>query len=56
MVALTAQGWLSAVLGHGMGSSHVGAGVRIWIDGFVMPDSQGIKVKAVGVSVVAIGR
>ncbi len=33
MVALTSQGWLSAALGHGMGSSHVRAGIRIWIDG-----------------------
>ncbi len=32
MVALTAWGWLSADLGHGIGSSHVGAGVRIWMD------------------------
>ncbi len=33
MIALTAQGWLSAVLGRGMGSSHVRAGVRILMDG-----------------------
>ncbi len=34
MVALTARGWLSAVLGCGMGSSRVGAGIRIWMDGW----------------------
>ncbi len=35
MVALTARGWLSAVLGRGMGSSRVGAGVGIWMDGWI---------------------
>ncbi len=29
----TAQRWLSAALGRGMGSSHVGAGIRIWMNG-----------------------
>ncbi len=32
MVILTAQGWLSAALGHGMGSSYVGEGIRIWME------------------------
>lgn len=34
MVALTAQGGLSAVVGQGMGSTHEGADVRIWMNGW----------------------
>ncbi len=53
MVALTARGWLFAVLGRGMGSSRVGAGVGIWMDGITkclqaknvwLPRNKGINI------------